>query len=174
MRELSLQDFDALLKRLAIDGRIGDLRIARQFRQEFALVAVEVGSDHMAAVERDGEAAPRIADRNAENRSRQIARKTRVGRIDAANSVERESAAAEFAGEQPAGARERVGVRRFPPWANAPPEDAVLLAKERRRREAERMHRRLRQQALDVGEAVGALNRPAGSGELLPGVVKVP
>ena len=36
------------------------------------------------------------------------------------------------------------------------------------------MHRLLHQQALDFGEAVGALNRPADSGELLLGVVKVP
>ena len=36
------------------------------------------------------------------------------------------------------------------------------------------MHRLLRQQALDFGETVGALDRPADSGELLLGVVKVP
>ena len=86
MRELPLQVCDALLKGLAIDGGIGNLRIPCQCRQEFALIAVEVGSDHMAAVERDGEATARIADRNAENRSRQIARKTRVRWIDAAEA----------------------------------------------------------------------------------------
>src|SRR5271169_2671661 len=161
MRELALQRLDALLKRLAIDGRIGNLRIAGQFRQEFALVAVKVGSDHMAAVERDGEAAPRIADWHAENGSRQIARKTRVGQIDAAKSVERESAPVDLAGEQPAGAREGLGVRRVPSGAGAPTEDAAFFAKDRRRGEAEGMHRLLRQQALDFAETVGALDRPA-------------
>ena len=55
----------------------------------------------MAAVESDGEAAPRVADGHAENGPRQIVGEALVGRIDAANSIEGESAAVQSPAQHP-------------------------------------------------------------------------
>ena len=66
-------------------------------------------------------------------------------------------------------AGERIGVVGFPSGAEASAEQAVLLAKQRRRRQAERACRLVHEQALDLLEAVGILNGLAHLGEMALG-----
>ena len=136
-----------LPKRLAFDLRIGDLGVAGEAAEEMALARVEIGSDLVAAVEDERIAATRIADRHDENRPLEVVRK--LGR-EGGSGVDRIGGvglSVEPRGEQGMVAGQRIGVVGVPSGAEASGEQAVLLAKQSRRRQAQRAHRLVHQQA---------------------------
>src|SRR6202034_2120016 len=93
------------------------------------------------AIEDKRVAATRIADRHDKNWPLEVARKL-VGRsVGGVDRIESVGLSREASGEQGMVARERVGVVDVPSGAEASAEHAVLLAEQRRRRQAEGLHR---------------------------------
>src|SRR5208337_2362261 len=164
-RDLAFEVKNPLLELLAFDMRIRDLRIASEAAEQFALLVVQVGSGLVAAIEGDREATPRIAHGRAENGPLDVARQAPDGRTESPGRVEAERPAAQPAGERRLAWPERIGVHPLPSRARAPPEDAVLLPKDRGRSQAQRAHRLVHQKAFDVGESAGASNLFPDGGE---------
>ena len=104
-----------------------------------ALARVEIGSDLVAAVKDKRIAATRIADRHDKNRPLEIVRKLGGGSGSGVDRIEGVGLFLEPSGEQGMVAGQRIGVVGVPSGAEAAAKRAVLLAKQSRRRQAERL-----------------------------------
>src|SRR5208283_4228929 len=138
-----LQALDFSLQRLALDLAISDFGVAGERGKQFALGAVQIRSRLVGAVEGDGEASPRVADRHGENRPGEIVGQPGAGLGD------RERRGGNRGGEGRVAVAQGLPMLSVPADAFGSTERLLLVAKDRRRSEAKGLQRLLDEPALD-------------------------